>query len=72
MRIYLAGPLFTTPERDFNDRLAAMLRALGHEIFVPQEHPAAAPTGEAIFSKDLAGLDWADAVVGAGKDVLTG
>ncbi len=63
MRIYLAGPLFTTPERDFNDRLAAMLRSLGHEVFLPQEHPASASTGEAIFSKDVAGLDWADAVV---------
>ncbi len=63
MRIYLAGPLFTTPEHDFNDRLASMLRALGHEVFVPQEHHASAPTGKAIFSKDLAGLDWADGVV---------
>ncbi len=63
MRIYLAGPLFTTPERDFNERLATVLRTLGHEVFIPQEHPASAPTGEAIFCKDLAGLDWADAVV---------
>ena len=63
MKIYLAGPLFTTPEREFNDRLATMLRVLGHEVFVPQEHPASAPTGAAIFHKDVAGLDWAEAVV---------
>ncbi len=63
MRIYLAGPLFTTPEREFNDRLAAMLRGLGHEVFLPQENPPSAPTGAAIFHKDVAGLDWAEAVV---------
>jgi nucleoside 2-deoxyribosyltransferase len=63
MRIYLAGPLFTTAEREFNVRLATTLRAHGHEVFVPQDHPASAPTGRAIFQKDLAGLDWADAIV---------
>lgn len=63
MKIYLAGPLFTTPEREFNAQLASRLRALGHELFVPQEHPASTPTGKAIFHKDLAGLDWADGVV---------
>ena len=63
MRIYLAGPLFTTPERDWNAGLAARLRAGGHEVFVPQEHPAAEHTGRAIFLKDLAGLEGADTVV---------
>jgi nucleoside 2-deoxyribosyltransferase len=63
VKIYLAGPLFTTPEREFNTRLANRLRELGHEVFVPQEHPASAPTGAAIFHKDLAGLDWSDGVV---------
>jgi nucleoside 2-deoxyribosyltransferase len=63
VRIYLAGPLFTTPEREFNVQLASRLRAFGHEVFVPQEIPAPEPTGEAIFRKDLAGLDWAEAVV---------
>lgn len=63
MKIYLAGPLFTTAEREFNTRLAHRLREFDHEVFVPQEHPASAPTGAAIFHKDLAGLDWADGVV---------
>ena len=63
MKIYLAGPLFTTPEREFNAQLATRLRSVGHEVFVPQEHPASEPTGKAIFLKDLAGLDWADGVV---------
>ena len=63
MRIYLAGPLFTTPEREWNAGLAARLRFGGHEVFVPQENPAAERTGRAIFRKDLEGLDGADAVV---------
>lgn len=63
MRIYLAGPLFTTPEREFNERLATLLRARGSEVFLPQENPAPAPTGTAIFEKDLAGLNWADTIV---------
>jgi nucleoside 2-deoxyribosyltransferase len=63
VQIYLAGPLFTTPEREWNAALAARLRAGGHEVFVPQEHPAAERTGRAIFLKDLEGLDWADTVV---------
>jgi len=63
VKLYLAGPLFTTPERDFNVQLATRLRSAGHEVFVPQEHPAAEPTGKAIFLKDLKGLDWADGVV---------
>jgi nucleoside 2-deoxyribosyltransferase len=63
VRIYLAGPLFTTPEREWNVALATRLRAAGHEVFVPQEHPAAMPTAEAIFRKDLELLDQADTVV---------
>lgn len=63
MKVYLAGPLFTTPEREFNTQLAIRLRAAGHEVWVPQENPASDWTGEAIFRKDLAGLDWAEGVV---------
>ncbi|MEO6577999.1 MAG: nucleoside 2-deoxyribosyltransferase, partial [Candidatus Limnocylindria bacterium] len=63
VKIYLAGPLFTTPEREFNVQLATRLRALGHDVFVPQDNPASERTGKAIFLKDLDGLDWADGVV---------
>jgi nucleoside 2-deoxyribosyltransferase len=37
VKIYLAGPLFTTPERMFNRELAAGLTAAGHRVFLPQE-----------------------------------
>jgi nucleoside 2-deoxyribosyltransferase len=63
MKLYLAGPLFTTPEQDWNAALAVRLEAAGHEVFLPQAHPAPEPTGAAIFRKDLDGLDWADGVV---------
>ena len=63
MKVYLAGPLFTTPERDFNALLATRLRTDGHEVFLPHEHPPADLTGEAILRKDLKGLDWAECVV---------
>ena len=63
MRIYLAGPLFTTAERDWNDGLAARLTAGGHDVYLSQAHPAPEPTGRAIFQKDLDALDRADGVV---------
>lgn len=63
MRIYLAGPLFTAAERDFNDTLARRLRDLGHSVWLPQENEPRDKTPEAIFHKDVEGLDWAEAVV---------
>jgi nucleoside 2-deoxyribosyltransferase len=36
MRIYLAAPLFSHAEREYNERLAATLRDAGHEVIVPQ------------------------------------
>src|SRR5215467_3571522 len=63
MKIYLAGPLFSTAERDFNARLAQLLRDLGHEIWLPQESEQAAMTPAQIFSEDVAGIDWAEVVV---------
>jgi nucleoside 2-deoxyribosyltransferase len=63
MKLYLAGPLFTTPEREWNVRLAERLEAAGHVVYVPQAHPASEPTAAAIFAKDLGGLDPAEGVV---------
>jgi nucleoside 2-deoxyribosyltransferase len=62
MRIYLAGPLFTAAERDWNAALAAALRAAGHEVFLPQEQePGKDAAG--IFATDVGGIDWADGLV---------
>jgi nucleoside 2-deoxyribosyltransferase len=63
MKIYLAGPLFTVAERDFNARLAALLRKAGHEVFVPQESEQRTMTARQIFDSDVAGVDWAEVVV---------
>ena len=63
MKIYLAGPLFSAAERDFNARLAAILRGKGHEVWLPQESEQEQMTPKQIFDKDVEGVDWAEAVV---------
>lgn len=63
MKVYLAAPLFTRPEREWNAALAAGLRSAGHEVFLPQESQAPNPTAQQIFERDIEGLDWSDAVV---------
>ena len=62
MKLYFAGPLFTTPERTWNAEVTAALRAAGHEVFLPQENePGKDAAG--IFAADKAGIDWADGLV---------
>lgn len=63
MKIYLAGPLFTTAEREFNVKLADLLRAAGHEVWLPQESEQRDKTAQEVFRKDVEGIDWADVVV---------
>jgi nucleoside 2-deoxyribosyltransferase len=63
MKIYLAGPLFSTAERNFNSELARLLRDKGHEVCLPQEFEQRAMTARQIFVKDVEGIDWAEAVV---------
>jgi nucleoside 2-deoxyribosyltransferase len=63
MKIYLAGPLFTTAERNFNNELASLLRDKGYEVCLPQEFEQMAMTPKQIFVRDVEGIDWADAVV---------
>ncbi|MGA2124575.1 MAG: nucleoside 2-deoxyribosyltransferase [Xanthobacteraceae bacterium] len=63
MRIYLAGPLFSTAEREFNARLAGRLRQLGHEVWLPQESEQRTMSAQQIFAIDVQGIDWAEVVV---------
>ena len=63
MKIYFAGPLFTTAERMFNERITALLREFGHEVFLPQETEQRRATSREIFGSDIAGLDWCEVVV---------
>ena len=62
MKLYFAGPLFTTPERDWNAEVVAALRDAGHEVFLPQEQEPDRDAAE-IFSTDVGGVDWADGLV---------
>jgi len=62
MKLYLAGPLFTTPERVWNAEVTAALRAAGHEVFLPQEQEPG-KDGAGIFATDVGGIDWADGLV---------
>jgi nucleoside 2-deoxyribosyltransferase len=63
MRIYMAGPLFSTAECEFNKQLAAALRENGHEIFLPQEHEQRADRPDLIFKSDKEGIDWCQLVL---------
>jgi nucleoside 2-deoxyribosyltransferase len=62
MKLYFAGPVFTTPEREWNAEVTAALRAAGHEIFLPQEQEPG-KDGPGIFATDVGGIDWADGLV---------
>ena len=62
MKLYLAGPLFTSAERTWNDHLATALRDGGHEVFLPQDKEPGTDAPD-IFSTDVGGIDWADALV---------
>jgi nucleoside 2-deoxyribosyltransferase len=62
MKLYFAGPLFTTPERAWNAEVVAALRTAGHEILLPQEQEPG-KDGPGIFATDVGGIDWADGLV---------
>ena len=62
-KLYLAGPLFTLAEQDFNSNLARFLKSAGFEVWLPQDHEPRRNTAKAIFEMDVKGLDWADMVV---------
>jgi nucleoside 2-deoxyribosyltransferase len=63
MKIYLAGPLFTSAEQEFNRQLRDCLERAGHEVWLPQEHEPRERSAQAIFETDVAGLDAAEVVV---------
>src|SRR6266705_5686112 len=63
MKVYLAGPLFTAGEQEFNRRLRDLLEKADHEVWLPQEHEPRERTAQAIFETDVAGLESAEAVV---------
>jgi nucleoside 2-deoxyribosyltransferase len=63
MKIYLAGPLFTAAEQEFNRQLRDLLEKAGHRVWLPQEHEPRERSAGAIFETDVAGLDASEVVV---------
>ena len=66
MRVYFAGPLFTSYERRYIDECAAMLRADGFDVFVPHEHELGlgdSATAAEILAKDRPGIETANAMI---------
>lgn len=63
MRLYLAGPLFTSAERAWNVSLCDILTVYGFKSWLPQANEPRDRTAPEIFKKDVAGIDWADAVL---------
>jgi len=63
MKLYLAGPLFTTAEREFNTRLRDLLINAGFEVWLPQDSEPREQSAKAIFEKDVEGIGWCDVVV---------
>ena len=62
MRLYLAGPLFSSAETAWNAELARRLRDAGHEVFLPQDKEKGLDAA-AILRADVHGIDHADALV---------
>lgn len=83
MKVFIAGPLFSEAEREFNLKVDRYLRKHGFKTFLPQRDVGKldellAREGKrayrAIFEQDLRGIDQADAVVAIldGPDVDSG
>nr|WP_321497475.1 nucleoside 2-deoxyribosyltransferase [uncultured Methanolobus sp.] len=80
-QIYLAGPLFSQAERDFNVLLRDKLVEMGFSVFLPQEDGNDTESSRMedrqknIFDNDVRGIDTSDivlAVLDGGSDVDSG
>ena len=65
MQVYLAGPLFSQAERAWLDDLAAAIRAVGVDVFVPHENldAIAELTPEEVYRVDGEGLRASNALL---------
>src|SRR5258705_4446618 len=61
-KIYLAGPLFTVAEQNFNEKLKNDLTAKGYEVFLPQEECKGKKEKE-IFDTCKYGIDISEIIV---------
>ncbi|HLB71835.1 MAG: nucleoside 2-deoxyribosyltransferase [Candidatus Methanoperedens sp.] len=76
--VYLAAPLFSEAELDFNRRLRDEIKKAGFNVFLPQEDSNNIKDEEhrqeIIFNKNMAGLENSDIIVAVidGTDVDSG
>jgi len=67
MKVFLAAPLFSEAERDFNSKVAKKLRARGFEVWLAQEspfiHKGTSKEKEKIYEEDISALKACDAVL---------
>ncbi len=83
LKIFIAGPLFSQAEREFNLKVDEHLREQGFETFLPQRdvgeldellRKKGRRAYREVFERDLAGMDRSDVVVAIldGADVDSG
>ncbi|KCZ72905.1 nucleoside 2-deoxyribosyltransferase [Candidatus Methanoperedens nitroreducens] len=76
--VYLAAPLFSESERDFNHKLRDEIRNIGFNVFLPQEDSNNIKNvnhqQQVIFNKNLAAIEKSDLLVAVidGSDVDSG
>ena len=67
MKVFLAAPLFSEAERDFNSKVAKRLRDRGFEVWLAQEspfiHEGTSKEKEKIYEEDISALKTCDVVV---------
>lgn len=61
--IYLAGPLFTQAEQEFNLKIYNDLLGEGYQIFLPQKECKGLSSANEIFNKCLNGLNKAEIIL---------
>jgi nucleoside 2-deoxyribosyltransferase len=61
--IYLAGPLFTAAELNFNQHIASQLRHNGYQIYLPQQQCAGVTDPVRLFDICVKGLQGASLVL---------
>lgn len=73
MKVYIAGPLFSDGEQQFNERIDKIVRDCGHESFLPQREGGCVSNlpevvegltkRKYLFKIDCAHMDWCDVLL---------
>ena len=73
MKVYIAAPLFSDGERQFNEKIDKIIRSCGHETYLPQRDAGCVaalpdmidgkPKRKFLFQLDCEHMDWCDAVL---------